>query len=181
MICSEHARIRATGPDDAAALHAFYAIGRPYASLLDKRREPFLPTVDELREMLGRKEAADLAFYTVEDPTGIVRGFCSLRGMMPETNFGEVHVLFHELETYASPIGEAVFQFLRQRGFQRFHLHKLLAHALEGESAWRESLLRQGFISEGVQREVLYCGGHWHSLESFALFATTQDGAELNT
>ena len=171
MITGEHTHIRTTDADDAAALHRFYDMTRPRSALLDKKREPLMPAVSELREMLAHREAAKDAFYTVEDRTGLVKGFCSLRGMSHETGFGEITMLFYDDAHFAGPMAKEVFAFLEARGFDRLHLNKLVAHCLDVETAWRDALLARGFQSNGVQRDVFYGQGRWHDLEAFSRMA----------
>jgi len=170
MIFQEHVRIRTADPDDAPALHALYAPDVLCAALLDARREPLMPACAELREMLGMKEAANNVFFAVEDLEGAVRGFCILRGMNHETGFGEVSVLLHDPGALVTPLADEVIAFACERGFGRLRLNKLVATCLDGETALRAFLLRQGFESAGVQREVVFAQGRWHHLETLSLF-----------
>ena len=170
MITSKHAQIRATEPDDAPALFALYDVRRPRAALLDQRREPLMPTLAELREMLGMKETVNNVFFTVEDRTGAIRGFCLLRGMNQETGFGEMSLLFHEAAILAQPLAEEALTFACTRGFERMRMNKMVSNCLDGETELRDFLLRHGFISDGVQRGVLFSQGRWHNLESLSLY-----------
>lgn len=166
MTVSAHTRIRAAESDDAAGLLAVYDPRTPRAALLDIRREPVMPTCDELAEMLSGKEAARGQFYAVEDGTGALLGFCGLRGVNQESLFCEVMALFLDEESHHSPAGDEVADFLLERAFVRFNLQKVIATCLETEKGLRELLVRAGFESAGVQREVLYSGGRRLDLES---------------
>ncbi len=170
MIAGDHSYIRTAEPDDASALHQLYRMDRPRAALLDNRREPLLPSVDELREVLSRKEAAQGTFFTVEDRAGVLQGFCVLRGTNHEAAFGEVSLLFLEDRTFEEPLAGEVFAFLYHRGLERLRLNKVLTHCLDSEEALRRFLMAHHFESEGVQREVLFAQGRWHDLETLALF-----------
>lgn len=167
MISSEHGHIRGAEPDDAPALHALYEIRFPRAALLDHRREPLLPTQDELREVLGREDLAKGIFHTIEDHTGAIVGFCTLRGMNHEAAFGELGLLFHREDTLDTPLSAQVLEFARDRAFRALRLHKVLTHCLDNEGALRAFLIRSGFVSAGVQREVLHSQGRRLDLESF--------------
>ena len=178
MIAGEHTFIRMAEPDDAPALHALYALDRPRSALLDKKREPLLPTRDELREMLGRREAGTQgALFVVEDRTGVVQGFCGLRALPPETPFGEASLLFHDEAAAASPVGEEAWAFLRERAFVRMHVRKIITHCLDRERPLRDFLAGRGFTSNGVQRQVLFAAGRWHDLETLTLHAGDEGGA----
>lgn len=171
MITREHATIRTADPDDAPAMHALYAAGTHRSALLDGRREPIQPNVDELREALATKEAMKGNFYAVEDRTGLVRGFCLLRGASKDAAYGEFGLMLLDEADYAAPLATEAFEFAFSRGFERLRLRKLLAHCLDTEHVFREYLLRHGFISNGVQREVFFGAGRWHNLETFSLYA----------
>ncbi|MFP4500050.1 MAG: N-acetyltransferase family protein [Candidatus Hydrogenedentota bacterium] len=168
MITTAHGYIRSTDPDDAAILARLYDPACPRAALLDLRREPVFPTVDEIRQMLVRPPSKQGRFYTIEDKTGAVRGFCGIRGSNTEAAFGEVHALFLDPADYAGPQAGEVADFLFERTFIRQRLQRILAHALETETALAGFLRAHGFASCGVQREVLYTQGRWHNLETLA-------------
>lgn len=171
MISGTYSFIRAAEPDDAVYLHACYDARHPRAALLDLKREPVSPTVDELRELLGRKDTSRGALYVIEDTTGVVCGLCGLRGMGHEANFSEATVLFLSDEAFGQPLAEEMLAFLVDRGFRRMHLNKLMTHCLDNETALRSFLVSHGFVSEGVQREAVYAGGRWHNIEILALLA----------
>ncbi len=171
MIQTPYGYIRAAESEDAPALVRLYDPARPRAALLDAKREPIMPTPDDVRELLSRKEVQQGALYAVEDATGAVRGFCSVRGVNAEAAFGETALLFLDEEAYATPLAEDVLEFVLDRAFVRLRLRKLLAHAFEGETALKAFLAGHGFESNGVQRDALYTLGRWHSLEVFTRFA----------
>jgi RimJ/RimL family protein N-acetyltransferase len=172
MITGKASRIRAADPDDADAFHAFYASDRRHAALLDMRREPVLPTRDEVSVMLAHPDAQKSgALYVVEDMTGLVRGFCGLRGASSESSSAEMLLLFDESTLYAGAMADDVFTFLCDRAFARFRLVKMLAQCLHTEGELRAFYVAHGFHCEGVQRDVLWSRGQWHALETWALFA----------
>jgi len=171
MINTGHGYIRTTDPDDAPAFARLYdPLGPPRAAALDLRREPILPSVDEVREMLARQETRQGAVYTVENREGEVRGFCSVRGVNAEAAFGEMAVMFADPADYAAPLAEEAAHFLFERAYARQRLAKLIGHALDGECELREFFARLGFEHCGVQREVLHARGRWHDLETFSHF-----------
>ena len=178
MITSGNSVIRTTEHDDAIALGRLYRPVRPRAALLDRRRELLVPTSDELRELLGHKEAQHGALYAIEDRCGALRGFCSLRGIQPEIAYADFVVLFLEDADYGAPIGEDVFGFLTDRAFVRLKLNKVVAQCLHVETAYRDFLIRHGFESEGVQRDVLFAQGRWHNQETLCLFRARYGRAE---
>ncbi len=166
MIAFEHTLIRTADPDDADFLLEVYRTARPKAALLDARREPVLPSRDELAEMLASKDAGRNQFFAVEDTAGCVHGFCGLRGVSIEAVFAEVMVLLIEEADHGGPIGRETVQFLLDRAFGRMHLDKVLGTCLDSEPELRALLADTGFVSEGVQRQVLYSGGGWHDIET---------------
>ncbi len=171
MITGEHTVIRSADPDDAAAMRALYATGRLRSSLLDGRMEPIAPNEDELREALASPEAMKGTFFAVEDRTGIVQGFCVLRGASKDAAYGDFNVMLIDEANYEGPISKEIFDFAYARGFELLRLRKIIAHCLDGEEAFRAYLLRCGFVRNGVQRDVFYGHGRWHNLETYSLFA----------
>ncbi len=172
MIRGRCSVIRTAEPDDAVALHAAYTQNGPLACLLDPRREIFFPNLDEVRETLGRrKELEQAPLYAIEDLEGIVRGFCSLRGVGREMSYSEFMIVLVDSDELASPLADEAFGFLAERAFGPMGLNKVVCHALDDESALRAFLAAHGFHSDGVQREVTYTGGRYHDLEAFSLFA----------
>ena len=168
MITGQHTFIRGTEHDDVPALSELYRAGTLRAGLLDARREPVLPTRDELRELLSRKEIADGGYYTVEDRSGIVQGFCSLRGMNTEAGYAEFNLVLLDPAQYASPLADEAAAFLFDRAFTRSGLRKVVAYCLEGEVEFGAFLRAQGFESAGIQRDVVYARGCWHALEALS-------------
>lgn len=166
MITGTYTYIRGTENDDVAALAALYRDGVLRAGLLDGRREPILPTLEELGEFLNRKEFTESAFYTIEDRTGGIRGFCTLRGLNPEARHCEYSLLFLDEADYGDPIAGEATGVMLERAFVRWGLRKVVATCLESESAFRAHLARHGFVSAGVQRDVLHARGRWHNMES---------------
>lgn len=177
MITGEYSVIRSAEPDDAAWLRRLHDPENPRSALLDPRREPLLPTVDELREVLSQKDMGKSVFHAIEDKEGNVRGFCALRGMNVEARYSEFVLLFLEDDDYSSPMAEEALAFLVRLGFRINALLKVMAHALSSEAAYRRFLVSHGFGSDGSQRDVLYTMGRWVDLEAFTLFRETALGA----
>ena len=169
MITGEYAVIRTAEPDDAGALKRLYDPAFPRCCLLDPRREPIFPTFDELREVMSKTEMGQPFLHAVEDKTGAIRGFCSLRALALEVRYGEIVMMLHAETDFAGPIASEVLEFLTRRAFQQFHLNKIMAHVLDSERAFAEALLRHGFVSSGTQREAVYTLGRWHGIETFTL------------
>ena len=170
MITGEHAVIRSAEPDDAPALWQLYDPSRPRSFLLGPQREIMIPTVDELREMLGRRDLVQGTFFAVEDKQGLVCGCCVLRGAKFESEYAEMVVAFGKDDEYVTPLAEEVFQFLLHMAFIEKKLNKLQAHCLCTETAYRDFLTARGFESDGVQRDMVYTRGRYFDLESFTVF-----------
>jgi len=166
VIAGQHTFIRGTELDDVPAFSRLYQAGTLRAGLLDARREPILPTRDELRELLSRKEIADGGFYTVEDRGGEIQGFCSLRGVNSEARYAEFSLVLLDPALYATPLADEAAGFLYERAFVRAGLNKVVAYCLDGEAELSRFLGAQGFESAGVQRDVVYAEGRWHALEA---------------
>ena len=169
MIKGAHSVIRSADPDDAGALKCVYDSQVLRSSLLDQRRELNTPTRDELREVMSQKEMGKAVFYTVEDLFGEISGFCLLRGSNPEAQFSEFVVIFLDDTTYSTGVGDEVFEFLARLAFQRMRNHKVVTHCLDTEVEYRNFLVRHGFKSAGVQRDVVYSRGRWFNLEALTL------------
>ncbi len=170
MITGEHAVIRTAEADDAYELKRLYDPFRPSSSMLDRARDMTIPTLDELRELLTRKDKQAGALYTVENKRGEIRGLCGIRGIHQDARYGELLLTLFSDEDFESPLADEVFDFLYERAFQEKRLNKMSAHCLEDEHALRNFLLRKGFQSNGVQRDVLFTRGEWLDLESLTLF-----------
>jgi RimJ/RimL family protein N-acetyltransferase len=164
--------IRSADPDDAAALKAVYDSQALRSSLLDQRRELNQPTRDELREVMSQKEMGKAVFYTVEDRSGEIRGFCLLRGSNSEARFSEFVVIFLDDSAFSSPLADEVFDFLARLAFQRMGNLKVVTHCLDTELEYRKFLTSHGFKSAGVQRDVVYSQGRWFNLEALTLFGS---------
>lgn len=176
MISGEFAHIRLAEPDDASALLRLYRDGTLRAGLLDPKREPMMPALDELRELLGHKEMQQGAFYAIENPGGEIRGFCGLRGAGFEAAYGEIRLLFHDETEFGQPIAFETLDFLCKRAFGQMNLRKILAVCLDSEQPFRALLLSKEFSSDGLQRQVYYGRGRWHDLETFSRFAPALTG-----
>jgi len=172
MIRGQHTIIRAAESDDAATLRQVYDIEHPRSCVLDHRRELVVPTLDELREAMNQKEMGRSAFSAVEDLTGVIRGFCSLRGLSPELAYSEYIVIFLDESDYAGPIADEVHDHLCKLAFQRMRLNKVITHCLDCEPAYRQYLLAHGFDSNGRQRDVVFTQGRYHDLEALSLFGS---------
>jgi len=146
---------------------------RPRSGLLDRRAELLVPTLDQLRELLRKKnDPSQPDFYAVEDTTGVIHGFCSLRSMHPEVRYAHALVMLLDDADYATPLARESGDFLAERAFKRLKLNKIVGQCLDSEVACRAFWLCQGFESDGVMRDVLYANGRWYSQESLTLFAT---------
>lgn len=178
MIFGEHCVIRAAEPNDAPALKRVYHPGKPRAATLDRRREPILPTTDELRELLGNKDVKLLGeYYAVEDATGEIRGFCCLRAGRQDVFFGEMLLMFIEDADLGTGMAGETFAFLKHKAFMERRLNKIVAQCLDTETDLRVFLVQQGFQSDGVAREVLYTLGRWFDNETLSLFASQHEDA----
>ncbi|MFO7973987.1 MAG: GNAT family protein [Candidatus Hydrogenedentota bacterium] len=176
MIFGEHGVIRAAEPDDAPTLKRVYNLPKPRAAVLDRRREPYQPTNDELREALARKDLKYLGeYYAVEDKTGVIRGFCSLRAGRRDVFFGDMLLMFLDEADLERPIAAEAFAFLRNKAFAERRLTKMVAHCLDGEDALRAFLMANGFHSNGVAREILFTRGRWFNCETLSLFASEHE------
>ncbi len=175
MITLEHAVIRTADPDDAWAIRELHD-REPRAAYLNRKREILLPTTDDLREMLRKKDTA-VGLLAVEDRAGKILGLCALRGGQQETAHGEFLFLFGG-DGYTRPEAAEALRYLCRHAFREKRMHKVMAQCLENEKDFRDLLIRHGFQSNGVQREVLYSQGRWYNIESLTLFAADySDGA----
>lgn len=170
MITGEFSVIRMAEADDAYELKRLYD-SRPRSALLDRRREVPSATADELRESLARHDRFGGVLYAVEDKEGVVRGFCTLRGIQVEMSYAEISLTLFDDEDYDTPLAEEVFTHLHRMAFDNKRLNKVISHCLDTEPGYRRLLERRGFKSNGVQREILWARGRWHSMESMTLFA----------
>lgn len=169
MITLDDGYIRMAEPDDAQALWRLYFDGHLRASLLDSLYERMHPTVDELHEMLGRAEITQGNLFAIEDTYGEVVGFCNLRGMTKASVVGDFMLMFHDPEQFNTPLADSIHQFAWERSFEMAQRKRIHAPCLTCETTFRAYLLRHGFESVGVQREVLHAQGAWQDLETFSL------------
>lgn len=173
MIFGEHCVIRAAEPDDAPILKRVYDLPKPRAAILDRRREPYQPTTDELRELLASKDLKLLGeYFALEDKTGAIRGFCSLRAGRQDVFFGEMLLMFLDETDLAGPIAAEALAFLKNKAFAERRLTKIIAHCLDGEEALHAFLVENGFRGDGVSRDILFARGRWFNNETLSLFAS---------
>ncbi len=170
MIEKLHASIYTADRFDAKRLLHFYIQKPVHAALLDAKREPIIPNLSELEELLQSKDAAQ-SFYTVEDKQGEVQGFVILKGINPEVMFGETILLFDN-DTYEQnkPLIEDALEFIETKAFQQLHLRKIITTCLDEEKNLHTFLNQHSYQCEGVMREVLFTYGKWHNLETWAKF-----------
>ena len=176
MISGIHTVIRSAEPDDAEAMWRLYDPKRPRSFLLGPTREVMIPTQDEMREMLGRRDVVQGSFFTIEDHAGVVRGCCVLRGAKMESEFAEIVVALDDDAAYETPLADEVIAYLEKVGFVDKKLNKLVAHCLSNETNYRAYLVRHGFVSDGVQRQMVFTKGQYFDLESLSLFRSAQTG-----
>jgi len=171
MITGEHGVIRSAEVDDLYELQRLYDPDRPRSVFLDRRRELHYPTSDELRDMLTRREIRALnPFLAVEDPTGMVRGFCMIRGITTEGSYCELFLGFLEEGDYGSPLAAEALRYLLGKAFHDHRLNKIMGHCLDTESELRRLLVAHGFESDGVQRDMVFTLGRYHDLETLSRF-----------
>ena len=171
MISGIYGQFRVADADDAETLCACYRSSEPRAALLDGKREPLLPTLDELRETLARMEGGAAQFYAAEDLEGEARLFFALRRARHEARFGEFALFYTDAALLQLPLAEELVTFIRKRAFEEMNLNKMTAQALDTEETLRAFFLRQGWRSQGRMRDAVYARGRWHALDAFALFA----------
>jgi len=173
MIKKKYTIIRNADRFDAKELLNFYFYTPPFACLLDTKREPIIPNLSELEELLQHKDTAQ-SFYAVENKQGDIRGFIVLKGINPEVLFGEIMLLFDNeiYEKEDTLIGEAL-EFIETRAFRQLHLRKLMTTCLDEENSLRQFLQSHSYQCEGCMREVLFTCGKWHNLETWAKFNAT--------
>ncbi len=169
MLKSAHGFIRATDEDDSPWFYRLYHQGAPRFALLDLKREPLMPTLLEVRETLGSKEAARSQSFTLEDPTGEIAGFLALRGLNQETGFCEVTPLLLDEAHTDTPLVHWAMDYALERAFNVMRLRKVTAHALCRETHLTAFLHARGFACDGVQREVLFSGGRWLNVAFYSL------------
>lgn len=170
MIVGEHAVVRIADPDDAVSLAQLFDPQVPRSFSLNMRRELQYLTIDDLREALNHKDFRAGLFYTIEDITGLVRGFFSIKTPLPEVNYSEFLFGLASSEDYNSPLAANAMEILERLAFVEKRLNKLVAQCLENETDFRALLEARGFQSDGVQRDVLFTGGRYLDLETLTLF-----------
>ena len=161
MIIGEHAVIRAADCDDAPGLWPLYEAPTPRSFTLGPARQVMIPTRDEFREILSRKDLMSGVFFVVEDKCGLTRGACALRGGSREAGHSEAAVALLDEADYGAPLADEVMAFLRHKAFDERNLIKISAYCVECETAYRAFLLRSGFSSDGVQRDLVYTLGRY--------------------
>jgi len=170
MVTGSFSVVRTGELDDARDLMQLYDPSYPRTFLLDGRRELQPATIDDLREVLSRKEIKSGPFYVIEDLEGIIRGVCSLKTPSQEAGFSEAMFALIQEADYASSLAAEVMAFLKQTAFLEKRLNKILAQCLENETGLMELLLREGFTHNGTQREAVFTLGRYYNIETFTLF-----------
>jgi RimJ/RimL family protein N-acetyltransferase len=174
VISSPHGFIRATEEDDSPFFFQLYDAAAPRFALLDQRREPLLPTMLEIRETLGSKEAGRSQSFTMEHPNGDVAGFMVLRGLNQESGYCELTPLLLNDADHDAPLTAWALGFILDRAFNIMRLRKLSAHTLCREAALRAFLDRHAFACDGVQREMVFSQGQWFDVISHSRTPTPE-------
>jgi L-amino acid N-acyltransferase YncA len=172
MISGTHVILRTAEADDAPDFRRLYYPAYPRPALLDRRREYPFPTTADLREFLtlGAKESGTPDMLAIEDPSGIIRGYCALRPAAVELAYTELAIMFHDNADCTSPMGSETLEILLRMAFTDKRLRKAVAHTLDDENELRALFATRGFQSGGVQRDVIYFEGRYHSMEALFLF-----------
>jgi RimJ/RimL family protein N-acetyltransferase len=173
MIVGEHILIRTADPDDADGLAAIGDAASPRSFFLDARREINAPTVDEMAETLRSKQARTGMFYAIEDKSGTIRGFSSLKMALHGSFFAEMLLAFLDEQDFAAPVGRETLESLLRMAFVDRKLTKIVAQILDCEDDYRGLLEDRGFTCDGRQREVSFARGRYHDLLAYSLFAET--------
>ncbi len=170
MITCDHIIIRSAEYDDAEGLWGLYNPGKPRTFQLGPNMELRTPTIDELKPLLEDPERKLGEFYIVEDLEGVVLGCTVMRSAAGDSPYAEAMFAFFDESLYTTPEADEAFAFVRDQAFKIKKRRKLMAHCLDTEPAYRDFLLRLGYTSNGIQRELIYSGGRYHDLESLSLF-----------
>jgi len=93
-----------------------------------------------------------------------------MRGFTKETIHAEIALALVDDADYAAPLAQECIDFLRYSAFVEKKLAKVMAHCLDTELAYRQLLVRNGFESAGIQRDMVYARGRYYGLESLRLF-----------
>jgi RimJ/RimL family protein N-acetyltransferase len=173
MITFDHIVIRSAEFDDAEGLWGLYDPGKPRTFQLGPNLELRTPTVDELTALLDDPERKLGEFYIVENLEGLVLGCAVMRSAAGDSPYAEAMFAFFDEALYATPAADETFAFIRKQAFAIKKRRKLIAHCLDTEPAYRAFLIRHGYTSNGVQRELIYAGGSYLDLESLSLFPET--------
>ncbi|GMW02697.1 MAG: hypothetical protein AMXMBFR84_38330 [Candidatus Hydrogenedentota bacterium] len=169
MIALEHGIIRSSEPDDAYALWQLYDMSSPRSFLIGPSREIYIPTLDELREMLGRKDFLSGVFFVVENLQGDIRGCFVMRSAKMESAFAEMMLAMADESDYGQPLADEVFGFIAYGTFVEKKLNKIQTSCLTTEELYRAFLVRHGFVCDGIQRDMIYTHGRYYDLESHSL------------
>ena len=171
MIVGDHCVVRSIDADDAEAFHRLYLGEHPPSALLDRRREFWVPTLDETRELLGSRQGDVVrGLCVLEDREGMARGFCAMRTHSTDNQFGNFVLMFFDAQDFEGPMADDAVGYLVEVAFSQRLLRKVMGQCFDNEREYRALLLRHGFESDGVQRDVVYSRGRWYSLESFTRF-----------
>lgn len=172
MITTEHCIIRTAETDDAATLCAAFDPDHPLAFFVGGGRELNRPSVDEIcAAILESQKRVNENLYVFEDTMGVIRAFGAVRSSGREEAFGEFSYAPVDRGDYSGALVDVAYDFIFRLGFERLHLNKLMAHCiLPCEVGLRQSLADHGFVSTGIQRQVVYTQGKYYDLEALQIF-----------
>jgi len=173
MITCDHIVIRSAELDDAEGLWRLYNPDKPRTFQLGPNLELRTPTIDELKTLLDDPERKMGEIYIVEDLEGLVLGCAIMQSAGSNTPYSEAMFAFNDEAIYNTPAADEAFAFVRKQAFTIKKRRKLIAHCLDTEPTYRAFLIRHGYTSDGIQRELIYAGGQYHDLESLSLFPET--------
>jgi ribosomal-protein-alanine N-acetyltransferase len=173
-LATEHLRLRAPLPQDAAAL--LRILGDPEVTRYHNM--PTLTTLAEAQEALERLEQRYTARQTIRWAIELVEH---------SEMIGTVGLLRFDFELRRAEVGyelarrfwgrgltpEAVAAVIRY-GFAVLGLHRIEAGVLPGNDASVRVLQKLGFLEEGTRRDYLYCKGRFHSFRWFSLLETDE-------
>ena len=173
-LTTEHLRLRAPLPQDAAALLAI--LGDPEVTRY--HNVPTLATLEDARVLLERLEQRHAAGETIRWAIELIE---------PVEMIGTVGLLRFDFEHRHAELGYEIARrwwgrglapeaaaAVTRYGFSALGLHRIEAGVLPGNDASVRVLRKLGFLEEGTRRDDLYCKGRFQSLRWFSLLESDE-------
>ncbi|MCY0928086.1 GNAT family protein [Streptomyces sp. H27-H1] len=170
MALGELVKLRAMGPEDAAALWRWNHDPEVMRWMDDSYAQP----VERVRTWLTdrpRNSYGDLLLGVEALADGVLIGLVALRDAEPEKGIATLDVYLGEKAYWGRGYATDTVRTVCRYGFEDMRLHKVTLTVATENHAARKAYEKVGFVEEGRLRQVFRRDGRWFDMFTMGLLA----------